>query len=138
MEKKVMPLMGCVARKHFKQIEKAFDIVEMHPAQHRILMMIAKHPSATQKDIAMELEVSPANVATLMKKLERNGYLMRIVDAEDNRCNQVSLTAKGCEVVKKSREIFGKVDEKMYAGLTEVQIQQLYEILKKMNDNLTN
>ena len=46
--------------------------------------------------------VSGATMAVSLKKLEKGGYINRLVDQHDNRCNQICITEKGREVVEES------------------------------------
>ena len=51
---------------------------------------MAEHSNASQKELAEYLNVTAATVAVSVKKLEKGGYITRIVDQEDNRYQQSS------------------------------------------------
>ncbi len=46
-------------------------------------------------DIAQQQTCDPSSVTTMMQRLERDGLVVRIVDATDARARLVELTAKG-------------------------------------------
>ena len=72
----------------------------VYRSQHRMLMILGKHPDCSQSAIAEKLEISPAAVAVSLKKLEKAGYISRQCDEADNRMNHVVVTPKGKEVIK--------------------------------------
>ena len=72
------------------------DKLRMHRSQHMVLMYISRSDlSVSQKEIADAFEISPPAVAMLMKRLEKNGHIVRESSREDNRCNVITLTEKG-------------------------------------------
>ena len=99
-------------------------------------MHIAKHGACTQNHIAEAMEVSAAAVAVSLKKLEKGGYIEKKNSLEDGRSNVIVLTAKGEDVVEKSRLMFDEVDGKMFDSLTEEQQIQLHSMMEQIINNL--
>jgi len=108
----------------------------VYRSQHQILMYIASNPDASQKDIARMHQVSTATIAVSLKKLEKAGYICRVMDQEDNRCNRLQITEKGQQVVEQSRRIFQQVEEEMYAGFCEADYQCLEGLLDRICGNV--
>ena len=83
-----------------------------------------------------EFGVSAAAIAVSLKKLEKGGYILRLMDKEDNRVNQVSITEKGKEVIHKSIRIFQETDQAFFEGFQEEEIRQLLGYMERVYANM--
>ena len=63
--------------------------------------------------------------AAALKKLEKGGYIRRMINQEDNRYNRVEITQKGEQVIEESIQIFNELDQQMLGGLTEEELNVL-------------
>ncbi|SEU27018.1 DNA-binding transcriptional regulator, MarR family [Lacrimispora sphenoides] len=110
----------------------------VYRSQHQILMMLADHSNVSQKEIAERLYVSTATIAVSVKKLEKGGYITRVVDQEDNRMNKLCLTEKGKHTVKHSREFFHNVEERMFRDFSAEEMAAMGQFLDRVYDNLSH
>lgn len=117
-------------------IEKKAVSTGVYRSQHHLLMHIFFHENCSQIELAEKSEISPAAVAVSIKKLEKGGYIKRICKENDNRTNQIIITQKGNEVVKESIRMFRDIEETMFEGFSEEEIQQLNYYFDKMHHNL--
>ncbi len=124
------------AIKQRKIMQNYLDKTGVYQAQHRLLMTIAHNPNTSQIELAKSMDVSPATIAVSLKKLEKEGYINRQKDKDDNRLNNITITEKGNRVVEQSRQIFKLSDEKVLEGFTEDEKYTLFVLLKKVNANL--
>lgn len=120
-----------------KVFDKCLGSMNIHRSQHRILMYLARTgPAVSQKNMASELEISPAAIAVTLKKLEESGFIERTAHENDNRFNSVNLTDKGREAVDATREAFYKVDMLIFDELTPAELETLGICLRKMHGSL--
>lgn len=110
----------------------------LHRSQHRILMILGKHPDCSQTMLARKLEVSPAAVAVALKKLEKSGYIERQSVESDNRMNHVVVTPKGMEAIRLSCIYFQEVENALLDGFSEKDLDILEQFLKKVIQNGEN
>lgn len=110
----------------------------LHPGQPRLLEYIRCHPGCTQKEAADELDVTPASAAASLKRLEKAGYVTRTQDDKDARRNQLYMTEAGLAQMDEHRRRFAALDEKMFAGMTEAEIEAFRRACEKMFDNLAD
>ena len=89
-----------------------------------------------QRDLAVLLHISPAAVANSLKSLERGGYVRREPGQKDARRNRVMLTDKGRSAVEGCQAAFQAVSERMLAGFTQEERQQLLALRRRMLENL--
>jgi len=126
----------CFAMKHRKIMQHYLDETGVYQAQHRLLMQIFRNKNASQKDIADSMGISAATIAVSLKKLEKGGYINKVMDEGDNRFNQITLTEKGKKVVEQSIQIFEETDRKVFEGFTEEEMATLSGLLQKLDANL--
>ena len=122
--------------KHRRIMQSYLDETGVYQAQHHLLMRISHNPNASQKDIAMSMDVSAAAIAVSLKKLEKGGYIKKQIDQGDNRLNQITITEKGNKVVEQSKQIFESTDRKLFEGFTEEEKHTLSALLQKLGSNL--
>ena len=111
----------------------------IHHSQHFLLMFLSKQKEMpSQREIAREMDISPAAVATTIKKLAQGGYLEKNVAREDGRFHEIGLTEKGRCVVKQSKALFQEKDMEIFEGISEDDLLQMQSTLKKVLQNLKN
>ena len=127
-----------VMRRHLAYVNRQIGDLGIHHGQHRMLIQLTNpdisHPS--QKELAEILGISPAAVATSLKRLEREGYVSRSMTDEDNRKNEIRITEEGLARVNKSRAIFEATDEALFAGFTPEEINLFTSFLERIDYNL--
>ena len=131
---KLIRMLSFVDRAHRARIEAEAARFGLHRSQHMMLMFLSRHvgENFSQKEIADRFEISPAAVATTLKKLENAGLVGRQTNAEDARFNQIDLTDKGREIVSKTKILFRQIDEEMFKDLTQEEMQNLSATLAKL------
>ena len=70
--------------------------------------------------------------------MERDGYVRREPWPEDARRNRVILTEKGAAAVQGCRNVFRRVSDRMMAGFSPEELEQLAQFQRRMLDNLNS
>ena len=126
-----------VMRLHHRIVERRIDGLGVHHSQHRMLMKVAKlGHSASQKDIAEAMDVSPACVARTLKHLSAEGLIEKREGA-DGRCNEISILPKGERLVEDSLALFRQIGAEMFQGISGEELESLTEVLRRIRGNLT-
>ncbi|MBQ3507949.1 MAG: MarR family transcriptional regulator [Clostridia bacterium] len=127
-----------VMRRHHACVERRIGDLGIHHSQHRTLMQLARRQEdiPSQKELAEIMGISPAAVTTTLKKLEREGYIARSMTDEDNRKNEIRITAQGIAKVMESRAVFEATDKEMFAGFTSEEIATLISYMERLDRNL--
>lgn len=126
-----------IGRMQHRIIEARVRRLGIHPSQHILLMHLSqmgRFPSQTQ--IAQELDVSPASVARTLKSLEANGYIERCGSDVDGRRNEIAISKKGEEMVRRSREIFDRLEAATFENFSDAELDCLEALLGKVMANL--
>ena len=100
------------------------------------ISMVDNIPS--QKELADHFKISPAAVATTLKKLEADGYIERTksLDGKDSRINEISITEQGKKVAEDAEKYFRYVDASALDGFTDEEMDTLISLLDRMQENL--
>ena len=121
---------------HRALIDSRVGSLGIHRTQHRILMHLARHGKLpSQKDLAKHLDVTPAAVTCALKKIENDGYTERTL-GHDNRYNEIQITEKGRALVQQTRTMFSEVDESMFVGFSDDELETYISCLEKLQVNI--
>ena len=121
---------------HRYHITKAAQKAGLYYGQPMILEYIKEHSLCTQKELANSLHISPASVATSIKRLEKGGFVKRSTDKEDIRKNRLSLTDEGLKTLTDFRAICDETDKEMFNGFSEEECSALCDYLQRLYNNL--
>lgn len=106
-------------------------------SQHRMLMHISNFDNIpSQSQLAEHFGISPAAVAMSLKKLYAEGYIERSKGDGDTRKNEIKITQKGIEEISSSREYFDYVDNTMFEGFSDEELEEFMSMLKRLENNL--
>ena len=110
----------------------------IHPSEHFLLMGLNRLGCAlSQSQLAEKLDVSPASVARTLKNLDAGGFIERNESEGDCRRNEIRITEKGSVVLEKSIRMFGSIDERIYDGFSDSELDALHGMLSRMLDNIS-
>lgn len=128
------------ARAHRAAVDRQVRMgLPIHRSQHMMLMMIARESGAfTQKDISTKLDISEAAVTACLRRLEKEGYIIRTADISDGRSRRICLTDAGREIVAKTEGLFREMDVRMFAGVSETEKKMLCDLLSRLRENLSS
>lgn len=132
---RIIHLLGVTDRTLKRSIAKKVEKTGVYRSQHRLLMILGKHPDCSQTELAERLEISPAAVAVSLKKLEKSGFISRQCKKNDNRVNQVVITEKGWEIIDQSVQYFKEMDKAFLKDFSLEELRQLEAFLERMIKN---
>lgn len=107
--------------------------------QPMLLAILRQKPDGvadSQRELAEQLHVTPATVTVSLRSMERDGYVMKIVDPNDMRRKRIALTDKGREVLDKLDEVYERIGFAMFDGFNAEEREQISDYFKRMIDNL--
>jgi DNA-binding MarR family transcriptional regulator len=109
----------------------------LHRSQFFMLLRVSRCPEPpSQKQLAEEMSISPAAVAVTLGKLEAAGYITRETASGDSRRHRVCVTEAGRALLESTRRLAFGVDEVMFHGFSDAELEQLFNGLTKMQENL--
>ena len=102
----------------------------------KVLGFFARHPGATQSDLAQHSGRDKAQLARLIKGLREQGLLDGVADEDDRRNLRLTLTDDGRVVQKVLRTQARRLSARAIAGLNAAEHGQLVALLRRVKDNL--
>ena len=89
-----------------------------------------------QKNIEEKFSLRSSTVTSVMRNLEKAGFIERYQSKNDARVKRIVITAKGYEVHGKVRETFGQLEEFLLKGFTEEEKASFSYLLEKGIQNV--
>lgn len=101
-----------------------------------ILKIIRDHNSSlVQQEIAEMMGKDKSVILRMVNALENEGFICRVVDANDRRRNILDLTEAGNELIERFMEIERQVSVDLMDGLTEDELKTFYKVIEQIKSN---
>ena len=125
-----------IYRLHMQNIAGVTENFGLYPGQTRILNTIAEMDGSTQKELAEQLNISPASMAVSIKRMQKTGIVEKAADAQDLRNNRIFITEKGRRIQTESLPEFIAFDNQLLKGFGQEEISRLDGYLARIQANL--
>lgn len=89
-----------------------------------------------QRDLETEFLIRRSTITELLKGMEQKGLIVRVAVAEDARLKQILLTPQALELHDIVEQAIQNMEQMVLQDLSKQEIQQFYEILCKVKQNL--
>ncbi len=100
-----------------------------------VLIILDKQNSLSQKEIAAQIFKDTASITRMIELMVNKEYLTREIDKEDRRRFELTLTQKGKDTLQLLNPIIEQNRKTALYGLTDLEINQLYNTLQKIISN---
>ncbi|WP_028596613.1 MarR family winged helix-turn-helix transcriptional regulator [Paenibacillus assamensis] len=116
--------------------QKVCDPFDITVDQWEILVTLWEKEGITQKELAERLYKDQANIARMLFKLEKKGFIHRVTHETDRRSLRVFLTDKGRNIEEDIMEPSTEAFNKTIAGLTEEEVENFRRTLAIIYNNV--
>lgn len=123
-------------RAHRARVGAALAEVGLHAGQEMILLELWKEDGLKGGELAARLGVEPPTVSRMLGRLEGCGLLERRRDPEDARSFRVCLTARGRELQGPVEDLWQRVEDRSFEGMSEKEKLLLKGLLARVRENL--
>ena len=127
-----------ITNRIFTQMLKDYGIEELNPGQGRILFALWQKDDVPIRELSIKTQLTKSTLTTMLKRLETAGYLTRNSDDDDERITKVKLSQMSKNLQSKYLDVSRKMSEVFYGSLTEKEIDQFEDFLRRILDNLIN
>lgn len=107
---------------------RQFDVIQY--------LAMCKQDRVKQVMIEKDFKLSNPTVSGILNRMEKNGFIRRLPDEEDKRCNYIVLTSKALETRSLARSRGRAMERQFFSGISEEEGRFFYSILKKLCDNI--
>ncbi|MDP9849711.1 MarR family winged helix-turn-helix transcriptional regulator [Streptosporangium lutulentum] len=100
-----------------------------HP-QYLVMLALWQHAPLSVKDLGRLLQLEPATLSPLLKRLEANGFVNRPRASQDERSLAVTLTPAGRRLRDEAEKIPAAIVERL--GMEPAELQRLHGMLTQV------
>lgn len=131
-------LIGIIGRLNSRHADRFIERIGLYRGQAILLIVLSENEGLTHSEMAEKLEISPAAVTKVIKRLEKLNYLQRRSDPSDERISRIFLKEEGWAVIQKIRKAFQQIDNALLRNLSPEEQNTLIKLLTQVYDNLLN
>lgn len=124
------------SRAHRARVGVALAELGLHVGQEMVLLELWKEDSLKGGELAARLGVEPPTVSRMIGRLEACGLLERRRDPEDARSFRVCLTTRGRDLQGPVEDLWQRVEDKSFEGMSEEEKLLLKRLLGRVRENL--
>lgn len=103
--------------------------------QAKILKCLLEQGAMTQRELADRCMLDVTTMSRTIDKMQDAGYLLRTVNPSCRRSFLICITEKGKEKAAYVQKIFSDLDDQIWEGLSEGEMETLYATLLKIKNN---
>jgi len=128
---KTTKMLACLVGETFQNNQ-----IDLTREQWVLLIKLHQKDELPQNELAFITERDKTSLTRLVKTMERKELIKRRVSEADKRSKLVCLTNKGREVFKRSKPVMQKTIRNLQKGLTEEEVINTINVLKKFQENI--
>ena len=106
-------------------------------AQWTMIVVAARKPGATQREIAEVLEVTEASAGRLIDRLCADGLLERLEKPDDRRARAVHITDKAKPLLECLATVASESEARIFSDFTEAETATFNALLNKLYRRLS-
>lgn len=111
---------------------------DLTPVQYAALEAIFENPGRDQKFVAELIGYDRATIGGVIDRLEKKGWVRRVVSEQDRRARELSLTAKGNSIRVALQPIVQELQKEILLPLEEADQERWIQLARKVVLNTTS
>ena len=133
-EMTVGQLLAQVCRMTGHHLKTHMEKIGLHRGQGFAMVQLWHHDGVPQRELSEAMHISPASVTNMLQRMERDGWITRERDREDQRIVRVYLTRKAKDLRAKARTAFREMEEELGSVYTDEERETLKRLLMRLHD----
>jgi len=138
---KTMPLghyMATLSKAYIGVLLKRLEHNDVDRYYSIVLVLHQAREPYTQRTLGNVLNIDKVTMVRKIDHLMEAGIIERVNNPGDRREKFIMLTGKGKKAIKEIEEATAEINDRAMQGLSTTERQQLYSILERMNENLSD
>ena len=128
-------ILNCRLKKHLGEVFKNNGI-NLTAEQFLVMDTLWNEGALTQQNIAYIIQKDKNSVTQFVDNLEKKGLVVRSVDKEDRRVNNVVVTEKGLLMRDSTKEIAINAMNDILSGVSEEDLNTFIYVLRKATETI--
>ena len=131
-------LLRSIMNKSRESMEQRVKDMDISPQQGRMISYIVQNEDKglIQKDLAEVFQRRGASITSMLQGLKKKGYIERRIPENNERQKNIFVLPKGKALVDETNEAFYAAEKELVHALNEDEVQQLTELLRKIDRSL--
>ena len=129
-------LFAQICRLKHARVQNLLESLGLYRGQPPVLRALWDQEGLTQTEIARHLQVQPATMTKMLKRMEKAGFVERRPDPDDQRVSRVYLTAAGRAIREDVQQVWRRLEEEAFSGFSEEERVLLRGFFLRIRDNL--
>ena len=122
---------------HFRgQMDEQLRPQGVTTAQLHVMKIIRAEPGASGAQLARACYITPQSVQTLLKQLEKGGWIRRVKDSVNDRILTAELTPSGERLLLAAEKTAQVIEARFWQGVPEGSVKALNTVLERCLENL--
>ena len=118
------------------RVQALLEGIGLYRGQPPVLRALWAQDGLTHTDLARSLEVQPATITKMINRMEKNGFVQRRQDPDDQRVSRVYLTEAGRAVQEDVRQVWRTLEQEAFGGFTMEERVLLRRFFLQIRENL--
>lgn len=89
-----------------------------------------------QKDFEAVLKLRRATVSGILKTMEKNDLILRVIDDDDKRIKRLELTDYAKSIFSKTKNKLEKLEDSIAYGISEKDLKVFFYVIDEMKKNI--
>ena len=108
------------------------------PTQMRIIAYMLNHKDTDvyQRDLEGVLNLRRATVSEVLRTMEKNGIISRVISESDTRIKKIILNKKTDEIFQRKRKTFEEIEKSLEKNISEQDLNNFKKVIKQMISNI--
>jgi len=133
-EMTVGQLLAQVCRMSGHHLKTHMEKIGLHRGQGFAMVQLWHRDGVPQRELSEAMHISPASVTNMLQRMERDGWIRRERDRDDQRVVRVYLSDKAKDLREKARTVFREMEEELGSIYSDEERETLKRLLMKLHD----
>lgn len=122
--------LGRLVRRIHQVYERELSQLGITRVQSYVLLTLFNEDGLKIKELAERTGLDSSALTGILDRLEKSGFVQRVMDQEDRRSINICLTPQGSALCPKTMEIFETFEEMLLKGVTAEELGVLERVLR--------
>ena len=127
-------LLAQVCRMTGHHVRQHMERIGLHRGQGRALFHLWHHDGVPQHELARAMRIRPASVTNMLQRMERDGWITRSRDEEDQRVVRVYLTDRAKDLRADAQRVFREMEAEFADIYTDEEQATLRRLLLRLHE----
>lgn len=124
------------AKLHAKRTQSQLGRHGITSGQPRLLNYLFQHDGCIQHELAIQCDLKPATVSSILLGLEKAEMVFRLNDSADRRIQRVFLSEKGVSSQQKIDKVFNTLEKECFEDFSDQEKEFMLVMLERLYFNL--